>query len=117
MQLVDGRVGHEQSTRHERRGADERVARHVRAGGLHVAEDKSPVGQNLRQERESAGSHTEQARHEKMAEFVQKHAGEKEHGEQANRQPGVAGGDEKDSLDFAVQKPLEKYQRREGEEE
>jgi len=29
----------------------------------------------------------------------------------------VAGGDEKDSLDFAVQKPLEKYQRREGEEE
>jgi hypothetical protein len=52
-----------------------------------------------------------------MAEFVQEHAGEKEHRKQANRQTWVAGGDEKDGLNLTVQKPLEKYQRHEGEQE
>ena len=52
-----------------------------------------------------------------MAEFVQKHAWKKEHREQADSQTWVARGDEEDGLNFTVQKPLEKNQRRECEEE
>jgi len=45
---------------------------------------------------------------------MQEHAGEKQNGEQANRQLRIACEDQKNGLNFAMQKPLENYQRQEG---
>lgn len=112
IQFIDGRVGDEESARDEGRDSDERVADHVRALGLHIAEQESPVGKDLRQEGESARPHAEQFRHQEMTQFVQQHAREEEHREETDRQTWVARDDEEDRLNLTVQKPLEENQRR-----
>ena len=45
------------------------------------------------------------------------HSGQKQHGKQAHRQRRVTGEDQDNRLELAMQKPLEKYQRQEGEQE
>lgn len=114
--IIDGRVGDKESARDEGRDSDERIADHVRALGLHIAEQESPVGKDLRQEGESARPHAEQFRHQEMTQFVQQHAREKQHREETDRQTWVARDDEEDRLNLAVQKPLEKNQRQKREE-
>ena len=45
------------------------------------------------------------------------HSGQKQHGKQARRQWRVAGKDQDNGLELAMQKPLEKYQRRQQQHE
>ena len=70
---------------------------------------QAAIGHHFWQEREFAGAHTEQLGHQQVAEFVQKHARQKDERKDERGHIGTARGNQKNSLDLAVQSTLASF--------